>query len=469
MWFMMGYYIGNGLIEEIKNDERGQNKIKFIINIEDEKYVVNRINNILKLTNKNCFSGYKYNKYECNDFIWYNIFRQFGKYVHNKIIPEWVQDAPKEYIDEFINGYRATNECICKDEYHSFTTVSYNLAFGLQRLYLKLGNLVSIIKIIHPKTTIIENNIVNQIDTYKIYDHIEENNEKFLSFIESGYAWYSPLNVDKIDIKDEIVYNFEVENDNSYIVENTIVHNCQPFSVAGVQKGFDDPRSNIYWKILEIIKYHKPSCVILENVKNLENHDKGKTFQTIKNSLIKEKYYIQHKILNTSKVTYIPQNRERIYIVCFKDKKLATEFNFDFKLDEIKKKPIKSILETETIPDKYYYNDKENKIHKMVLENVSSDKTVYQFRRVYVRENQNNECPTLTANMGTGGHNVPIILDKKGPRKLTPRECFNFQGFPQTYTLPKLSDSRLYKLAGNAVSVPVVELLVDKIVPLLDK
>jgi len=69
--------------------------------------------------------------------------------------------------------------------------------------------------------------------------------------------------------------------------------------------------------------------------------------------------------------------------------------------------------------------------------------------------------------MGSGGHNVPLVLDEKGIRKLTPRECFNFQGFPSSYKLPSLSDSNLYKLAGNAVSVPVVKLIANRIIPLL--
>jgi DNA (cytosine-5)-methyltransferase 1 len=94
--------------------------------------------------------------------------------------------------------------------------------------------------------------------------------------------------------------------------------------------------------------------------------------------------------------------------------------------------------------------------------------TIYQYRRVYVRENKSNECPTLTANMGGGGHNVPLIRDEKGIRKLTPRECFNFQGFPASYKLPAISDTQLYKLAGNAVSVPVVQLIADRITPLLE-
>ena len=241
---------------------------------------------------------------------------------------------------------------------------------------------------------------------------------------------------------------------------------CQPFSIAGKQKGFDDPRSNVFWKILEIVKYHKPECIILENVKNLSTHDDGDTLKTIKDSLEKEKYTVIYKVLNTSDITNVPQHRERIYIVCVKDKKILD--NFDLNFSKIKKKKISEML-VNNIDNKYYYDKEDNKIHKMVMDAVIDNETIYQFRRIYVRENKNNECPTLTANMGTGGHNVPLVLDENGARKLIPRECFNFQGFPKEYILPKLSDAKLYKLAGNAVSVPVVKLIAEKIVPELYK
>ena len=126
---------------------------------------------------------------------------------------------------------------------------------------------------------------------------------------------------------------------------------------------------------------------------------------------------------------------------------------------------ISSFLE-ENVADKYYYTDKSS-TWDLVKQNVIKKDTVYQYRRVYVRENKSNECPTLTANMGGGGHNVPLILDDKGIRKLTPRECFRFQGFPSSYVLPNISDTQLYKLAGNAVSVPVVELIAQRLLGLI--
>ncbi len=238
---------------------------------------------------------------------------------------------------------------------------------------------------------------------------------------------------------------------------------CQPFSICGKQAGFDDARSNIFWKLMEIVDHHKPKCLVFENVKNLASHDNGKTFRIIKKSLIKRGYKICYNILNTSSITKIPHHRERIYIVCFRDKKLFDIFDLDF--DDQKKHPISKILE-KNVDKKYYYSDK-LKVWDLVESSVIKKNTIYQYRRVYVRENKNNECPTLTANMGTGGHNVPLLKDNKGIRKLTPRECFNLQGFPQTYDLQGLSDAKLYKLAGNAVSVPVVELVANRLVPLL--
>lgn len=97
---------------------------------------------------------------------------------------------------------------------------------------------------------------------------------------------------------------------------------CQPFSIAGKQLGFKDQRSNVFWKTLEIIKEHSPRFVILENVKNLKTHDNGKTFDIIKNKLKELDYHMRIKVLDTCKITSIPQRRERVYIVCFKEKNL---------------------------------------------------------------------------------------------------------------------------------------------------
>ena len=130
---------------------------------------------------------------------------------------------------------------------------------------------------------------------------------------------------------------------------------CQPFSIAGNQKGFDDKRSNVFWKILEIIDYHKPACIVLENVKNLTSHAGGNTFKIIKEKLNEKGYHLTYNVLNTSEITGIPQNRERIYIVGFLSEDHHVKFSLNF--PKILKKEVSEVFE-DAIDNKYYYNDK---------------------------------------------------------------------------------------------------------------
>jgi DNA (cytosine-5)-methyltransferase 1 len=456
-WFMMGYFVGDGWIEETcRTDGRCLHKIRFAIN---DAEIVSRISKTLPITDKKCVSG-KCKKYGCSNSKWFYILKQFGKYAYGKLIPEWVQNAPKNLIKSFISGYMKADGCINKNGSLQITTVSFNLAMGLQRLYLKLGYIFSVIKFVRPKQTLIEGRLVNQRDTYKVLGKYEKS--RYTSFIEDKYVWCANATINKSHSERETVYNCEVETDNSYVVENIIVHNCQPFSIAGKQKGFEDKRSNVFWKILEIIQFHQPEIVILENVKNLKSHDDGKTYQIIEKHLTAQGYLIKSQILDTCQITNVPQHRERIYIVCFKNKDQYEQFDFDFPTVENKK--IIEFLEKD-VPQKYYYTDKFkvfDEIKQSVVKHINEN-VLYQYRRYYTRENKSNCCPTLTANMGGGGHNVPLLMDDHGIRKLAPRECFNLQGFPTAYQLPNLCDSALYKLAGNAVSIPVIDLIAKKI------
>ncbi len=235
---------------------------------------------------------------------------------------------------------------------------------------------------------------------------------------------------------------------------------CQAFSIAGYRQGFDDEkgRGNLFFDVARIIEAKQPTGFLLENVKNLKTHDNGRTFQIIEETLVSLGYHVKAKVLNTMDYGNVPQNRERIYIVGFKNKTHSDNFEFPnpVKLD----KKISDLLE-DKVEGKYYYNDKP--LYERLKEHTFEEGKVYQWRRQYVRENKSGVCPTLTANMGTGGHNVPIIKDKKGIRKLTPLECFRIQGFPESYILPTIADSALYKQAGNSVSVPVVEAVARQI------
>ncbi|MBR8461474.1 DNA cytosine methyltransferase [Campylobacter sp. faydin G-105] len=242
---------------------------------------------------------------------------------------------------------------------------------------------------------------------------------------------------------------------------------CQAFSIAGYQKGFNDDRGDIFFDIIRYINALKPEVLFLENVKNLASHDKGRTFKIIQDELNKAGYHIKSAILNTCQYTDIPQNRERIYIVCFKDKNMSEAFKFP-KKRENKPRSIRDFLEKNVDDCFYYHNSKYLAELKSVMTNKD---TFYQWRRVYVRENKNGLCPTLTANMGMGGHNVPLVLDDNmNIRKITPRECARFQGFDDSFILPtQLSNSALYKQIGNSVSVPVIELIAVQILKVLQE
>ena len=125
--------------------------------------------------------------------------------------------------------------------------------------------------------------------------------------------------------------------------------------------------------------------------------------------------------------------------------------------------------------DKYYYTkDKyKGKIYELLVEATKNDDiknpAIYQWRRKYVRQNKSGVVPTLTANQGEGGHNVCIVKSKYGLRKMTPRECFNTQGYPKNYKLPdNQSDARLYKQAGNSVCVPVINRIAENILEAIE-
>jgi len=239
---------------------------------------------------------------------------------------------------------------------------------------------------------------------------------------------------------------------------------CQAFSIAGYRQGFNDEkgRGNLFFDIARIIKDKQPTGFLLENVKNLKSHDKGNTFTVIEETLTRLGYTIKSKVLNSMEYGNVPQNRERIYIVGFKDSKKTERFEFP---EPIKlKRTIQDILEKK-VDKKYYYNGKP--LYERLKNDVTEKGEVYQWRRQYVRRNKKGVCPTLTANMGTGGHNVPIIFDGQGIRKLTPRECFRIQGFPDSYELPDIADSSLYKQAGNSVTVPVIERIAEQMMKVL--
>jgi DNA (cytosine-5)-methyltransferase 1 len=306
-----------------------------------------------------------------------------------------------------------------------------------------------------------------------------------LGFIQNGFEVLWSNEIDKEAAK-TFQLNFEhklilddIKNINGKDLEVVDVlvggFPCQAFSIAGYRKGFDDERGNLFFEIVRLIKElkQKPKALLLENVKNFYTHDKGNTFKVVVEHLEALGYCVFSKVMNTSSYTNIPQNRERTFIICFLDganadiyqnSSMSKTFKTLFPPTPINKtEHIKKYLENGKVDDKYYYG-KEKYMYKELSDSIKSEDTVYQWRRHYVRENKSDVCPTLTANMGTGGHNVPLIKDSFGFRKLTPRECFNLQGFPNNYKLPNdISNSHLYKQSGNSVTVGMINLLASLI------
>lgn len=243
---------------------------------------------------------------------------------------------------------------------------------------------------------------------------------------------------------------------------------CQAFSIAGYRKGFEDDkgRGTLFFELLRLIKAKKPRIVFLENVKNLVGHDNGNTFRVIVESLQDAGYKIKYQVMNAMEYGNIPQNRERIYIVGFLYNDDYMRFNFPFPIERTK--TLKDIIKfDDQVDEKYYYTKDKYKgdIYEKLVEGMDDDNAVYQWRRTYVRKNKSGVVPTLTANQGEGGHNVCLIKTTDGSiRKMTPHECFNTQGFPEDYVLPKnLPDSKLYKQAGNSVCVSVIERIAENI------
>ena len=413
----------------------------------------------------------------------------FGKYASEKIIPEWVQDAPKEFIQEFINGYINSNSILD-------ILPSYNkLTLGIHRLNLKLN--------------------------------------MGASLIEDNYAWFEPLKITKKNLVNTFVYNFEVENDNSYIVENTIVHNCQPFSKAGFQKGFEDGRGNLFFNICDIIKKHMPKYLLLENVRNLASHDDGNTWKVIYENIDKLGYYTYEMpvILNALHFN-IPQNRERVIIMCKRkdlgelqtlpvipknpkqnlttyineflcDKKDTEKYTIDGKLKDVEfvwnifiKLLIEKNIDIPKFPiwtdwwdnifeedDKFYIKykswiDKNREFYnnnKIILEewlitsrtnknwfgavrkfewqagdlmkDDSMNTVLWSARGSGIRVKRCNYIPTLVA---------MAMIPVYGPesRKLSPRELLRLQSFPDTF---QYNEKKIYKQVGNSVNVKMIE------------
>ena len=239
---------------------------------------------------------------------------------------------------------------------------------------------------------------------------------------------------------------------------------CQAFSSVGLLQGFDDPRGNLFFEVIRVVKDVKPRVVFLENVANLLKHDDGNTFKVIKRMLEELGYTVLFQVMNAKEYGNLPQQRNRIYIVAFRFKKNLAKFKYP-----------EMIPLTRTAFDLYDKEKKEEKYymdgHRMwdrMMEYMTERNRVYRFTDWGLSRSREGICPTLLAAMGSRFERIPFFYDDYSVRLMTPRECARMQGFPEDYILPETNEKQVYKQIGNSVAVPVVYRIAENIVKTFD-
>ena len=228
---------------------------------------------------------------------------------------------------------------------------------------------------------------------------------------------------------------------------------CQPFSQAGLKKGFNDTRGTLFFYIANIIRYHTPKVVLLENVKRFKSHDNGNTYKTVKSTLEDLGYSVFSEVLN-AKDFGVPQNRERIFIVALR----GSFDNFDFPTPIKSKTKVGTILEKKVDP-KYTLSDKLWAGHQR--RRAEHKKRGNGFGYSMFNE-ESVYTSTISARYYKDGSEILIEQKDSNPRKITPYEASRLQGFPENYKIT-VSDTQAYKQFGNSVAVPVVRSIRKKL------
>lgn len=244
---------------------------------------------------------------------------------------------------------------------------------------------------------------------------------------------------------------------------------CQPFSIAGVSKkislgrktGFEDKtQGTLFFDVCRILKEKRPKAFMLENVKNLKSHDKGRTFKTILESLDELKYKVFFAVLDGQ--NFVPQHRERIIIVGFDMERYGDDIEFDFDITPVNPRPVMRDILEKKVDDKYTLSDN----LWTYLQNYAAKHRAAGNGFGYGIAPLDGVSRTISARYHKDGSEILIAQKGKNPRRLTPRECARLQGFPESFVIP-VSDTQAYRQFGNSVVVPLIEnvakLIVEKI------
>lgn len=240
---------------------------------------------------------------------------------------------------------------------------------------------------------------------------------------------------------------------------------CQSFSSAGNRKGFADERGRLFFELIRILRQFgedRPKVVVLENSPFLKLGEGGAWFDTVATNLKKAGYWFRESNaveMDLYDHSPSPQRRNRLFMVAFATNRFKNgRINFPTPLAAPATKSLEDYIDFWGTKDDRYYLPEQNRYYKMIESEDNGEKRIYQLRKYLVRVKEKDVCPTLTANMGQGGHNVPFIFDAKGLRKLTERECSLLQSFPEDFEFPETVPSHArYKQIGNSVAPIVAE------------
>ena len=288
-----------------------------------------------------------------------------------------------------------------------------------------------------------------------------------LGFLQSGYEIVFATEIDR-----DACNTYRVNFPNHYLLERDIRKvkpeeipdfdvlvagfPCQAFSIAGKQRGFEDKRGSLFFEIERIVRTKKPRVILLENVKNLQEHDNGKTFNRIFASLAQFGYTVRYKILCPTVYANIPQRRERIFIIAFLDEVAGELFKFPEPIDLSQR--LIDIIDFSKRHNDIYYLDAKSDDYSLLKSKIKDREQMYQLHFGQVRKGKDGICRTLTASMGGMKLHKPIIYDEFGIRYLSPQECLLLQGFPSNFVFSKgITLDKAYTLAGNTVCVPLIE------------
>lgn len=477
-WWLIGRYIADGWFRNNGGIIIGCGKKKFVEMKEKCDSIGLNYNTLEERT----VIKFYYQLKELELFV-----QSFGKYAYGKKIPSFVMDLPVDLLNSFLNGYMSGDGCFTNGRFKA-TSVSRELIYGLAQCIAKVYKQpYSIYKTERPKTTVIEGRTVNQKDTYELCFK-KEKRPQDKAFYEDGFIWFPVTKVEEDEI--ETVYDLTVEENHSFTVQGVIVHNCQDFSVAGKGKGGDKgsgTRSSLLWECERIIRAVKPKYLLMENVKNLLSEKHRHNFNEWFKVLEGMGYTNYYKVLN-AKDYGIPQNRERIFCVS-----ILGGGQYLFPNPIPLEKRLKDMLE-DNVPEKYYL--KEEQVKKFLQTKEAKEKEISNSIRCGGRgstkerhdwdivveplcaasrgRNPDNPSDRTTGspteqrleinthgctNTLTSVQKDNYIVENYRIRKLTARECFRLMGVKdeQFDRLNGISNSQLYKLAGNSIVVDVLE------------